>query len=337
MLRGPPVLDDPVRHSGHGTPVGDPFLLDETQHLGGVERPLVHDHGVAVQEPGHGQVVQAGDVEQRQGEEVAPGLGLGGPVERAAERDGQAVVLHDRRQVAVRVHRALHPARRPARVEDDRGVVLLGVDLRHGLFGVAVGEPRDVLLHGQDRREGPLGALEGLDAAGVGDDERGFGVVERVLGLAPRPPGVAGDRDGSVGDHGPEGQEPLGGVRRVDGDAVAFAHPVLLAEHAGQGRRLLRVFPEGEPPVRGGQVGPVPEPGRLGEDPAQVPPAVPEALHAAAEHLLFALFELAAGAGQPGHDLVDVWSWSRYCAHPFPFRRSRAKRIRVRVSSPTVC
>ena len=74
-----------------------------------------------------------------------------------------------RRDVAVRVDRALGPAGRARRVEDDRGIVLVDLDVGERRVGRVRLELGEVVLHHDDGNAG-IGAFDALDALAVGDE-----------------------------------------------------------------------------------------------------------------------------------------------------------------------
>lgn len=290
------MLDEPVRHGGHGAPVGDPLPLDEPEHLVHVERTPVHHHRAAGRELGHHQIVQTGDVEERQRQQMAArGGGRSAVLLRA--RVAERVEVHHGQEIAVRVHRALRQARGAAGVEDDGRVVLGHVAGRQRGLRVFPGEERHVRLdaqHGHPRivdQRGPLG---------VRDHHRGPDMSDAVGQFTPRPPGVEAHRDGPDGHRGPERHDPLGRVGRRDGHPVALAHSVIRTQRLGQ-RRDQRGMPrEGQPLVRGDHVVALTVAQRVGEQFVQRSATVLEHRHPGAENLLVDEFERFARSGGTG-------------------------------------
>src|SRR5664279_340430 len=208
--------------------------------------------------------------------------------------------------VAMRVDRALGPARGATRVEDDRGVVLR--DRRVGQRGVEVVAPERIeVVLDDDRRHARVLTLEAGQPLGVGHQDPGIGVLDAVPDLRTDPPAVEPDGDGPEAYRRPEGHDPLGAVRREDRDPVTRTDAVAVSQRRGDGRERALVLLEGDDAPRVAvaedQVLAVAEADRGHHGLPQVRHAVLEDRHALAEDVVLDHLEEATGRDQLRLDL----------------------------------
>ena len=132
--------------------------------------------------------------------------------------------LGERVQVgaAVRVHDALRPAGRAARVVD-RDRVVLGLEPVLGLAVRRAGEELLVAAAEQRGRARPARPRDEVLERRVDDEQPGARVVEDVADLVRHQPRVDRDQHGARRGHAEVRLEQLGRVRREERDAVVLA------------------------------------------------------------------------------------------------------------------
>ncbi len=228
VLRDVGVVHDAVRHRAHRPPRRDLLALDQAQRVLGIEAPRA-PHGLRAAREHHDCAgVEAGDVEERRGDQRAGRArrtrrhaAVGGGREhhpRAVEE------LHadQREDVALRVDRALRPAGGAARVQDRGRVVLLDRDF--GQRRVAIRAPILELALDLDHGHAERTVRDALEPAAIRDQDLRVAVAHAVADLVAGPPAVQADRDGAERLRRPERDDPLGAVRGEDRDAIAAPH-----------------------------------------------------------------------------------------------------------------
>jgi hypothetical protein len=159
---------------------------------------------------------------------------LGAAVDRALDEADHA---------AMRRERALRAARRTARVEDHRGVVLGDRDVGQRGGGRSR-EQRSELGLDLERRQREAERARACEARAVSDQDARRAVRDAVSDLVRRPPAVQRGDDRAEARRRPERDRPLRAVGGEDRDAVALGDAVALAQHAherGDLREMLRV------------------------------------------------------------------------------------------------
>ena len=268
----------------------------------------IHDRHPA-RERHHELAVQAGDVEVRRRRDRARRRRrqrrlLAGE-HRAPDRLGAA--QHRRPDevdvAAVREQRALGPAGRATREQDEKRIILGDRLVGHRRIGARGLELCELVLEHHDRqvlRHRRRVVREPIDTPTVAEQHRRCREVEGVGHLAARPPAVHRDGDPAQRRRRPERDRVLDAVGRRDGDPVALADAVLLGQRAGDCRDRAEHGCVRQGAVRKDHVRPVAEPfcGR-DEHGAQIARPVHEHLHRHAEDRLGGELERCARSGQP--------------------------------------
>ena len=210
------MVEQAGHHCRDAPPAGDALLLDQAKDVRRVEAPL-QEYEPAAGEERDEKGLEAGEVEERNGQQRDGRRGVERDVGRESATEGQHVLLtgDDR---PVRQRRPLGPTRRSRGEEDDRRIVL--VDHGEGeLPGAGPVDQRPEVVERPSRG----GGREQRPASVVRQRDDGLHGRYGVMAFLFAPPAVAGNHHAAEAERRPEGHNPLWPVGAEEQDSLPAA------------------------------------------------------------------------------------------------------------------